>query len=334
MKCGLIFLLMMFGLCLAVDARVPTEASVKCALAAVKIMVVDQNGAVVSGAKIWGGFICGNGMNDFALVDGETDTNGIFVAKGRCNDFLRFDVLKEGYYKSEEKIYFRRSKAVPVVVDDKWQPYGETRTVVLKKICDPKPMIFSEGECREIPVFDAWIGYDLEKGDWVVPYGKGVLQDMQLRFTTLCGEGEAFCRTMEVSFTNCPYAGAYIMQRDTGSEFDTVYRADTNANFQTYLKYEFNHMGRKVFRDELGREQYLVFRIRAKVDEMGMLKSVLYGKLMGNWKFFECNNMWIERRVLNPTPNDVNLEDAETARRSRLWHKQFLERQEPTIKCL
>ena len=41
--------------------------------------------------------------------------------------------------------------------------------------------------------------------------------------------------------------------------------------------------------------------------------------------FFEDYGMSIRRIVFNPTPNDTNLEDAETARLSRLGYKQSLE---------
>ena len=91
------------------EVRIPAEVSSNGALANVRIRVVDQDGRAVADAKVWGGFTCGNLMNDYVLVDGMTDTNGMYVAKGKCNEFLRFDVRKEGYYHTEEKIYFGRS---------------------------------------------------------------------------------------------------------------------------------------------------------------------------------------------------------------------------------
>lgn len=70
------------------------DAYAKIAFAQVRIQVVDQDGCVVPDAKIWGGFTCGGGMNDYVLVDGFTDTNGLYVAEGRCNEILRFEVRK------------------------------------------------------------------------------------------------------------------------------------------------------------------------------------------------------------------------------------------------
>ena len=327
MRSPVVMIVVMFLSCLVANARIAYTLSVKGAMAKSLLKVVDQDGVPVSDAKVWGAFSA-NRLKDSVLVDGVTDMNGEFVVQGNCNEFLRIDVTKEGYYHTEEKINFRQSKSDPIVVDGKWQPYGEKRMVVLKKICTPSHLIFSESKCSEIPVFDTWVGYDIEKGDWVAPHGKGVLPDMQLRFITVCNEGDILCRTMEVSFTNCLYAGAYMMSRDKNSEFDTVYHADTNAHFQTYFKYEFNHSKNKIIRNELSQEQYLVFRVRVKVDEKGDVTSAHYGKLMGNWKFFECNNMCIGRCFFNPTPNDTNLEDIEAANRSR----DFIRLCEPPLK--
>ena len=95
------------------------DAYAKIAFAQVRIQVVDQDGCVVPDAKIWGGFTCGGGMNDYVLVDGFTDTNGLYVAEGWCNEILRFEVRKEGYYRTSVKIEFWRTKSDPKVKDGK-----------------------------------------------------------------------------------------------------------------------------------------------------------------------------------------------------------------------
>lgn len=70
----------------------------KGAVAKVQLEVVDENGFPVTNAKIFGGFTSGPLLNDYVVIEGSTDTNGEFVAEGRCNDFLRFEVRKDGYY--------------------------------------------------------------------------------------------------------------------------------------------------------------------------------------------------------------------------------------------
>ena len=87
----------------------------------------------------------------------------------------------------------------------------------------------------------------------------------------------------------------------------------------------FKHKGRDLVRDELKKGQYLVFRTRTETYPDGTLKSAHYGVIMGNWKFFERYGMSISKILFNPTPNDTNLEDAETARLSRLGYKQRMD---------
>lgn len=250
----------------------------------------------------------------------------MFVAEGKTNERVSIGVDMEGYYHTFGRVTFRSSTSGYRVVDGKWQPYGETRTVVLKKIKNPTVMSPMKGENRRgYPEDGVWAGYDLEKHDWVAPIGNGVCEDMKIRFVTQKFSDVDFARTMDVSFADIPYGGAYRMDTDNFSEFKTVYSANTNAAYLSTYKYEFKHEGRNLVRNELAQGEYLVFRTRTRVNPDGSLKSAHYGVIMGNWKFFEPYGMGIGRTLFNPMPNDTNLEDAETAGRSRLGYKQRLE---------
>ena len=148
---------------------------------------------------------------------------------------------------------------------------------------------------------------------------------MKVKFITHEETDDDLVRTMEVSFADNPHGGAYRTDADENSELMTRYAANTNAVFTETFRFEFRHKGRELLRDELKSNEYLVFRTRSEVNPDGTLKSAHYGVIMGNWKFFERYGMSIGKIVFNPTPNDTNLEDAETARRSRLGYKQSLE---------
>lgn len=301
------------------------EVYAKAALAQVRIQVVDQDGCIVPGAKIWGGFTCGPGMNDFVEVDGITDTNGMYVAQGKCNEFLRFEVRKEGYYLTEEKIFFGRSKADPIIADGKWQPYGETMEVVLKKIKNPIRLQMP-GRCSApIPVCDQWVGFDLERKQWVSPYGDGRYADVLLRFGRFIANSQTdFRLVLEVSFTNSPYAGFYQRKKNKSSEFQFEYQANSNAIFCAEAKYTHErHPNAPRIDDRLDGDSYLIFRTRTSVDEHGDLRSAHYGIINGKWSFFDT--LLSDGYYFNSTPNDTNLEDAETARKSRLGYKQSLE---------
>ena len=304
--------MIMIPLVVALGVTAPlNEAYAKVALAQVRIKVVDQDGIVVPDAKIWGGFTCGGGMNDYVLVDGMTNTNGEFVAQGKCNEFLRVDVTKEGYYQSEVKVNFLRSKADPRVVVGKWQPYGETRTVVLKRIKNPwsAKVHTDEQRHRKIPAFDQWLPFDMEVSDWLAPYGNGVHNDVLLRFNK-AGSGRVgdFAFTMDACFTNNPYAGFYSKPLDTFSDLRTDYCADTNADYCTDYRFMIDAIGKGRVK-EMGLEKgsYLVFRTRTRVDENGKLVGAHYGKYCGGWRS-DNTELHLGAGCFNPIENDTNIE--------------------------
>lgn len=296
------------------NARITYELSVNGALAKVKLRVVDQDGSAVYGARIWGGFSA-NFSNDSVLVEGFTNTNGEFVVQGKCNEFLRVDVTKEGYYHTEEKINFLQAKADPIVVDGKWQPYGETHEVVLKKIKNPWAVkVFGENIHRhDIPVFDEWIDFDLEAGDWLPPYGAGKFSDVALRFNADIRKPRIdYTYRMEVSFTNNPHGGAYILKKDLFSNLQTAYIAETNGIYASELTFTTDCISDKPVRlSYLDRDSYLVFRTRTRVDDQGMLVGAHYGKICGIWRSTQ-KMMLINDGCFNPVENDPNIEGDQT----------------------
>ena len=160
-------ILISFGSCLLEGRDGALLAGLdKGVVAKVHLEVVDENGFPVTNAKIFGGFTSGPLLNDYVVIEGSTDTNGEFVAEGRCNDFLRFEVRKDGYYCTEEKIYFSRTKAEPAVIDGRWQPYGERRKTVLKSIKNPIELVATEGAIQAPTSFGEWYGFDLERRQW------------------------------------------------------------------------------------------------------------------------------------------------------------------------
>ena len=303
----------------------PNDAYAKIAFAQVWIKVVDQDGDVVPDAKIWGGFTCGGGMNDYVLVDGFTDTNGLYVAEGRCNEILRFEVRKEGYYRTSIKIEFWRTKSDPKVKDGKWQPYGETRTVVLKRIQNPHEMLGPD--CppqRKVKIYDKWLGFDLEKGDFLPPMGVGAESDMLVRFRLNGRMPHDWSIMMDVSFTNNPYAGACRLKKDGWSDMKSSYYADTNAVYQTDFTFKYCHeKGVYPYSDKLNQDEYMIFRTRTKVDRDGKLVSARYGKLYGPWNFEDAGGSQIYKVFLNAKDNDANLEDVWTIETARKYRRDY-----------
>lgn len=279
--------------------------------AKIQLKIVDQDGDPVENARIFGGFITGTRVNDYAMLEGVTDVGGSYVASGPCNEFLRYEITKEGYYATQEKVSFADTKNHYQIVDGKWQPYGETRMVVLKGIKHPHAMLGPDRTPqRKRTTYDEWLAFDLEKADFLPPIGEGSSQDMLVRYHLEGVMPHDWSLTMEVSFENNPHAGAYRLKKDTWSDMNSSYDADTNATYQTNFTFRYSHRkGEYPSMDMLKEDEYMVFRTRTKVDREGRLVSARYGKIYGPWLFADAGGFKISRVLMNSADNDLNLED-------------------------
>ena len=272
--------------------------------------VVDQDGLPVMNARIYGSFWPGDNGREYILINGLTNADGEYVAEGVSKWKLTYQVTKDGYYMSNGVIDYLAATNVPVIVHGKWQPYGNKRTIVLKKMKNPENLVcWNRTKKYVIPSYDKWLAFDLERCQFVAPYGEGTDSDVLLRFTLNNPSRKEYHMKMEVSFTNMPYAGACQMKKDDFSDFKSVYNADTNANYLQTLVYSFDRDPQKhPVVVELEEDEYLVFRTRTKIDEKGRLISANYGVLYGQWQFVGPGGMKIPFLVFNPTPNKTNLE--------------------------
>ncbi len=287
------------------------------ALAKECLRIVDQDGVPVSGANLWGGLQTGDGYNDFTPIRGISDTNGEYVIEGKCTDRIRCDITLDGYYASEfELTDYGHTHSIG---GGRWLPYGSKRKIVLNKILNPIPLCCHNSRTSfRIPVYNEWVGFDFERFDFVRPHGQGLEKDMMLRFALDNPSRDDYHMSMEVSFTNNPYAGIYELPRNKSSELESVYHADTNAFYQQSIAYRFDRCPGKVprYTQQLTSQNYLVFRTRTMVDVEGKLVSAHYGKIYGDWNFVGPGGMSMARCIFNLTPNDTNLEDSDTAERS------------------
>ena len=283
--------------------------------------VVDDEGLPVVGANAHVWFSSYGRKWDNADWTIKTDANGFFTAAHRLNERFSVNVYKEGYYDSSDDIFYLGMMTLPVR-DGKWQPYGEERTIVLKKIRKPAALLFKDGRARfKVPLYDTWIGFDFEDYDFLPPHGKGRTSDVLFRFHLSRPTHDEYHMSMEVSFTNNPFAGAYVLKKDA-SLLESVYRADTNAVYRQILTYTYDRLpGKGTVIDELGEDRYLVFRTRTRIDRDGRLVSAHYGKLYGRWFFVGPKGMGAAQAFFNPVANDTNLEDTVSVRHVKMRQK-------------
>lgn len=277
--------------------------------------VVDNDGMPVTNANVRCAFKVGTGASGLQDVYGVTDTNGLCTINGMCKAYMDYSVVKDGYYCSHEKVDYMETTRVPAVIDGKWQPYGETRTVVLKRIKNPYAVKVFNEKCHrhDIPIFGQWIGFDFEYGDWTPPYGDGRFEDVLLRFKADVRKRRIdYTYVMDVCFTNNPHGGAYLKKGDAWSDLRTEHLADTNASYRSVWSFTAESIADQPVRcSYLDHDSYLVFRTRTRVDEKGKLVGAHYGKVRGIWRSTQ-KEMLLNDGCFNPVENDPNIEGDRT----------------------
>ena len=289
------------------------EAQRKGAKAKLIYKIVDDEGTPITNTTVYGQW-----QNDYPRKTWKetfvTDANGEFIAKDKVGGRFGFYVKEDGYYLSSTGVDFHWREGVsPLVKDGKWQPYGEYRTLVVKRKKNPVAMASLHYTPIAVPATNVWVGIDLESFQWTRPYGNGEHDDMLLRFNYKKHDRYAVqWATMEVSFTNNQYAGFYVLPQDAYSEMKSPYHATTNAVFlqtHTFRQEFFNK-----YVDAIGNGDCMIFRTRSRVDNKGNLISAHYGKIYGLWEFSDV--IRIRDVFFNPNPNDTNLEDMKTFKES------------------
>ena len=173
----------------------------------------------------------------------------------------------------------------------------------MRKKLNPIPCFgYGAGEDFPFPLKNGRFGFDMEKGDWTVPHGKGEVADFILRREESNGVYRAV-----LEFEG-PFNGAYKQKQESSTSFKSTYRADTNHVYvQTMDIWTKKRMGKETVRSQfVSDEEYLVIRSRSVVDADGNLKSCNYSKIYGGitaYRYFQFMTM-----VFNPKQNDANLE--------------------------
>lgn len=205
----------------------------------------------------------------------------------------------------------------------RWEPWEQSITIVLKPIKKPIPLYAKEIEAL-VPAVGAPVGYDLEKGDWVAPYGVGVRTDFV--FTTV-GQYESAVNYEGQLLLCFPGQGDGAVAFDSDpaqwnpeqySELRMPYEAPESGygprlawrNART-TDTQSRRDAPSVFVDESNLHVGFFFRIRTVLDAQGKVLSANYGKIYGpvSSRTFEGGKCRIRLTYyLNPTPLDRNLE--------------------------
>ena len=333
MKAKRAFVLLLMALPCAVFARklAPEveHAMAYGAEAKISLKVCDDTGAPVSNASVCAGF---DMLPKPHSVYGKTDTNGVCVVKGKTNgNKVVFLVGKDGYYGSRKEISYVPMWKEHDVQDGKWQPYGAMENIELRKIRNPAHLAVAYmREFNNTKEINSWIGFDLQKRDFVQPYGTGEIADFEVFFDW---DGGCFAdykgMAKKIRFTG-KFSGYCQCEANAVSEFKGPYSALPDAAYQQDAYFyervivDPNAYGRRYERKVFDKNMCWVVRSRCKVDAEGNLVSAHYSVI--NNIAFGCDKGGVAcicvTGAFNPTPNDTNLEDVATAERARRFIRQ------------
>ncbi len=300
--------------CIAFDPDAPkrdpeySRAVRKGAKAKLELHVVDDEGNPVPDVNVkaimWM-------VTDAYTLNGQTDTNGVFIIKGKIRNEIVIRLKKDGYYNSEKKIVFWGKQRQ--VKNGKWQPYGEKVEVVLRKKRNPTNLIANHYETQEFShtkLLNQWVGFDLRENDFVEPNCKGKIADFEVMiewdekiYSDYTG------MRVKIRFTE-PYSGYYEVPKYLNSDLKSPYTAIPDNITSTLATYYTKKIGDDWEEYNFDKNSCWVVRSRPVIDKNGNLVSANYSVI------YNINYSWNTKkqggfsiyRAFNPIPNDTNLE--------------------------
>jgi hypothetical protein len=272
------------------------------------------------------------------VVIEKTDKTGYCCIKGKTNCgrvACWIPQPPEGYYSGGGWGYRFKKKNLFGV----WQPDNLVVTLRLDRVEKPIPLFVKRVELtnsrKGIGGFDGTnsvVRFDLMKGDWLAPYGKGETADLEFKSTLVIKDKTWFmmeprkydwvyfynlgttakCLNSDDGFAIVKpnlYAGIKIRCADM--PFKT--RELSLINIGRNKKY---HRNGEDWDCENYKETYsdrsISFRVRSRYDEKGNLKEAYYGKIYGDFEIQGDEKRGVISisflYYLNPTSLDRNLE--------------------------
>jgi hypothetical protein len=251
-------------------------------LVGIKIKVVDENNVPIEDAAVALEFMLSEGSNSYR---GHTDKKGKDSAIRFGTFGTWYLVTKEGYYDTKGDFGYGNHDA----------------TVILREKKNPIPMyarkthlIGGRKEFRGL-----WIGYDLIFGDYVAPYGKGHVSDIEFNYSAVTQDLWNYRNDIELRFQNEGDGLIGFKVKDYTSKLKSDYLAP-EVGYKSESKYYEYRSSDDPMESNFDRFRMYYFRIRSQVDEDGKVVSALYGKMSS-----EFPKLYY---YLNPNDNDRNVE--------------------------
>lgn len=282
------------------------EARLHGATGKVTFRVVDDEGRPVSSARVEAYLSVSDTRDGFTTHSGVTDTGGMFTVEGKVKSDMVYRITKQGSYRTDSRYWFHAAGAV--VEEGRWLPWNPVIEVVLKPKKNPVPMYARRVEV-EIPLQGQPVGFDLEKADWVKPFGEGVVSDLLVNYAL--NQVDLWTGDQQFILINTnKMCGFQEIELDKASEYKSVYQAPLSG-YSESLKYVLNRTRTEIIEENtLTDSRCLVFRSRVVLDDENHIKSANYGKIYPPLQYGRVRDAikMVMTYYFNPTPNDRNLE--------------------------
>lgn len=264
------------------------------------------------------------GTDEYKTVTGLTDTNGIVILTFPCiTGEVAYNTRPfAGFYGNagSENVRFTN------VVFGKWQPWNPTKEIYLQRILNLIPMYARRVDGIRIPIEGKPVGFDLEAGDWIAPYGKGMTADFIFQveikparwITNWYGTSPRPYplqdNKMTITFSNkgdgiqsaAPLLHGFRVARQAPSQGYEPVLEKTQYDQTVGMVHQNTRIQHHT---NLNKNENYFFRVRTKKDTQGNIVSALYGKIYGEFN----NGGGIGDKVsftyyLNPKPNSLDME--------------------------
>tara|TARA_B100001093_G_C26841567_1_gene1020807 strand:+ start:1967 stop:2902 length:936 start_codon:yes stop_codon:yes gene_type:complete len=268
----------------------------------VKLTVVDENQEPVPEANTR---IIFHGLSTPDLVKGTSDENGAVVAQGETYIQVEVSAEKEGYYKSQLKVDARREGE-----DGQFAVVDQDIKLILRKKVNPIAL-YARKVSLKFPETEVAIGFDLQIGAFVSPYGEGRNNDLYLTMKKEVKSNKHFYQSVIVSF---PHEMDGVFGASIKSEYESselkIDRKAFIGEYQKSLTLDRNKIPGKGYEMSSSLDGNYFVRIRTVVNEDGEVIEANYAR-------FKCESLYGALSeasgirftyYFNPEINDTNLE--------------------------
>jgi hypothetical protein len=222
-------------------------------------------------------------------ASGFTDADGHYTATIATMDgnVKVRSFFTKGYYKCGNEITVGQKSPndLSMLATGKWDEGEKTVPLLMRPIKTPVSM-YVKKVFLVFPNPGQWTGYDLEIGDWVAPYGKGKVSDLEFAGAGMWESSVEYDGTLTMRIPG-EGNGIQVFEMPAGyqrCQFKSPYEAPEDGYLKEWSWRKTRASKGRQFSeitDESFPNRMFIFRVRAEVDEWGRVIKAQYGKIYG-----------------------------------------------------